>query len=62
MWSLHLCCRIGVDIAAWEMIIEDNVITEEILGMFDTTLIYSCVLFVIVRGVGYLGFRKKELK
>ena len=48
--------------AAWEMIIEDNVITEYQLEMFDVNLIYSFVLLVMVSGVGYFCFRKKELK
>ena len=47
--------------AAWEMIIGDNVITEDMLEMFDMNLIYSCVLLAMVSGGGYLGFRKKEL-
>ena len=47
---------------AWEMIISDNVITEETLANFTTNLLYSCVLLVATSVVGYFGFRKKELK
>ncbi len=47
---------------AWEMIIGDNVITDETIEKFDTNLIYSCVLLVLVSSIGYIGFRRKELK
>lgn len=46
----------------WEMIIGDNVITDETIEKFDTNLIYSCVLLVLVSSIGYIGFRRKELK
>ncbi len=47
---------------AWEMVISDNEITEETLEMFDTNLVYSLVLLVLVSSIGYIGFWKKELK
>lgn len=46
----------------WEMIIGDNVITEETLENFDANLIYSCILLVLASSIGYIGFQKKELK
>ena len=46
----------------WEMIIGDNVITEETIENFETNLVFSCVLLVLVSSIGYIGFRKKELK
>ena len=46
----------------WELVISDNVITGETVEKFDANLIYSCILLVIVSGIGYMGFRKKELK
>lgn len=47
---------------AWEMIISDNVITEETLAKFTANVRYSCVLLVATSAVGYLCFRRKELK
>ena len=46
----------------WELVISDNEITEETIEKFDANLIYSCILLVIVSGIGYIGFRRKELK
>ncbi len=46
----------------WEMIIGDNVITEETMEMFETNLMYSFILMVLVSCIGYIGFWKKELK
>ena len=46
----------------WELVISDNVITGETVEKFDANLIYSCILLVIVSGIGYMGFRRKELK
>ncbi len=46
----------------WELIIGDNVITDETMEKFDANLIYSCILLVVVSGIGYIGFRRKELK
>lgn len=46
----------------WEMIIGDNVITEEAIENFESNLIYSCVLLIVISSIGYIGFRKKELK
>ena len=47
---------------AWEMTIGDNVITEEMIEMFETNLIYSCVVIALMGAIGYAGFCKKELK
>ena len=47
---------------AWEHKIGDNVITEETLENFNTNIIYSCILLVLVSSIGYIGFRMKELK
>ena len=46
----------------WEQVIGDNVITEETIEKFDANLIYSCILLIVVSGIGYIGFRRKELK
>lgn len=46
----------------WEQVIGDNVITEETLEKFDANLIYSCILLIAVSSIGYIGFRKKEMK
>lgn len=46
----------------WELVIGDNVITDETIEKFDANLIYSCILLVVVSGIGYIGFRRKELK
>lgn len=46
----------------WELIISDNVITDDTLAMFDRNLIYSCILLILASGIGYIGFTRKELK
>ncbi len=46
----------------WEQVIGDNVFTDETIEKFDTNLIYSCILLVLVSSIGYIGFRRKELK
>ena len=46
----------------WELVISDNEITEETIEKFDANLIYSCILLVLVSGIGYMGFQRKELK
>lgn len=47
---------------SWEQVISDNEITDETIEKFNTNLIYSCILLIAVSGIGYIGFRKKELK
>lgn len=47
---------------AWEMVIGDNVITDETVENFGTNFMYSCILLVAVSTIGYIGFRRKEFK
>lgn len=46
----------------WQLIIEDNVITDDYLKNLDINLIYSCITLLVISSIGYIGFRKKEMK
>ncbi|MBR5513901.1 MAG: hypothetical protein IKV85_07960 [Ruminococcus sp.] len=46
----------------WDQVIGDNEITEETVDNFDSNLLYSCILLILAISIGYIGFRKKELK